>query len=158
MADLFIRKKVDTELLTSRPDLKDREYTFDNGNNDLQLGPNGDLVTIEGTEKLKQDLSKMLLTVRGSNIVFTTYGSELYTFIGQKSNFEYWQAQIRDAVIDGVALVQYLNKDNPNLDEQIQTFDFIEILQSEDTVSFEVRIQVTTKGNKQVGAQIRFEG
>jgi hypothetical protein len=43
-------------------------------NGDLKIGPDGDLVIVENTEKLVQDILKMVMTELGANVRFPWYG------------------------------------------------------------------------------------
>ena len=46
-------------------------------NGDFLVSPNGEVQTVESLEKLKQDVTKILLTELGSNVYHPWYGSEL---------------------------------------------------------------------------------
>jgi len=46
-------------------------------NGDISLTPDGDIITIEDSEKLKQDLLKISLTKQNSNIFHSWYGNAI---------------------------------------------------------------------------------
>lgn len=46
-------------------------------NGDFLVSPNGEVQIVESLEKLKQDVTKILLTELGSNVYHPWYGSEL---------------------------------------------------------------------------------
>lgn len=72
-------------------------------NGDLQISSTGDLQKVEDTEKLIQDILKILSIPLGGNPSFPWYGSSISTsLIGNPFNFQFTSsltsAQIRDAL------------------------------------------------------------
>jgi phage baseplate assembly protein W len=69
--------------------------------NDLQLSEIGDIVTVEGNDYARQQVEKIILTLRGDNQFEPDYGSSLNASIGQKfttSIFYKIQQTVQDAV------------------------------------------------------------
>lgn len=131
------------------PQLGSSTEYFGEQSNDLQFNHINDLDTVEGLNKLKQDINKILMTARGSNIFFELYGSDLQTMIGNKVKFDVISAKIRDEVIGALQVLQFVNIENPNLDEQLDMLQFLEIEQIE-MGKFEVKISVTTISGKSI--------
>ena len=106
------------------------QYFFGNGTNDLIVDSNGDFALTSGKDNLNQSMAKILVTERGANGLFTIYGTLLQDLIGQRLDLEYLRAKIQSELIDGLRIYQFINKDNPNLDEQIETLDTVRIPKS----------------------------
>ena len=104
------------------------EY-FGEQSNDIQLGPLNDFDLVTGIEKLRQDIQKVFLTVRGKNTNFALYGTELQTLVGQKVDISYMKAKVTDEIIAGLQLVQYANQTNTNPDEKIATLEYLDVSQ-----------------------------
>ena len=61
-----------------------------NSTGDLSIGEDGDLSRVENTEKLIQDILKIVITPMGSNQFYPWYGSRLSkSLIGQVFDFEF---------------------------------------------------------------------
>jgi len=149
--DFFLRTKKDpnnsfhADVMTT--------YFFGQGSNDLQVGPNRDFLLTQSADFLGQAMAKILVTERGTNPLFEIYGSLLQDLIGQKLDIEYLRAKIKNELIDGLRIYQFINKDNPNLDEQIDTLDSIKISLI-NNYSLRVEFTVITKTGRRVGAII----
>jgi hypothetical protein len=116
------------------------EY-FGEETNDLQLNSINDLDIVSGLTKLKQDINKILLTERGENTLFPLYGTELQSMVGGKVNPDTIKAKIKDEIIGGLQTLQFINRDNPNLDEQPEILELLDI-QSNKRVSTGVTVQL----------------
>lgn len=126
---------------------------FGDRSNDLQLSTRNDFDTVTGITKLRQDINKILLTVRGTNTNFTLYGTALQDLVGNKVNFQVIQAKVRDEVIGALQVLQFVNKENPNPDERP---DILEILEVNLLSSNEVQVQlsVITVSGKRISSNI----
>jgi phage baseplate assembly protein W len=69
--------------------------------NDVALGPTGDIITVEGNDYARQQVEKIILTLRGNNQFQPDYGSALSGSIGQKFTtaiFFKIQQTVQDAI------------------------------------------------------------
>jgi len=151
--DFFLRTKKDPN--NSFQGSKE-SYFFGNGTNDLQVDVNGDFALTQGTSNLSQAMAKILVTGRGTNSLFSIYGSLLQDLIGQRLDLEYLRAKVKSELIDALRIYQFINKDNPSLDEQIDTLDVVRISQENDS-TIKLDFTVTTKSGKRVGAVVQIE-
>jgi len=80
-------------------------------NGDLAIGSNSDLDTVQDTDKLIQDILKMLLTPVGSNLFFPWYGSLLSaSVIGSPLDQEFIYNTARSQIEDSLRILQNLQK------------------------------------------------
>lgn len=151
--DFFLRTKKDqnNEFHQGKPDL-----FWGQGENDLMVDA-GDFALISGVENLNQSVAKILVTERGNNIFFTEYGSLLQSFIGQNFDVDYLRAKIKTDVIDTLRIYQFINKDNSNLDEQIELLRSLKISQIF-VGGLEVSFQLLTRSGKTAGGLVQVEG
>jgi phage baseplate assembly protein W len=75
--------------------------------NDLIVS-NHDFLLISGTQKIQQDLIKMLRTVQGSHILYPPYGSNLADIIGTRMSSSS-NSTIKQEIIYAVTWVQQMN-------------------------------------------------
>ena len=108
-----------------------------------------DLEKLTGLVKLKQDINKILLTVIGNNIGNELYGTELQTYVGNKINLDYTKAKIKDDVIGALQVLQFINKENDNLDEIPDILQFLGITELNSN-EFQIQLSVTTASGKNV--------
>lgn len=69
---------------------------------------NHDFLLISGNEKIMQDLTKMLRTVKGSHILYPPYGSDIANVIGTKKSSQL-TSSIKQEIIYAVQWVQSMN-------------------------------------------------
>jgi len=81
--------------------------TFFGINNDVVIS-NHDIVLVDSTEKISQDLIKILSTVRGSHPLFISYGSALGNIINQR-NTEKFRSDLKREIIYAVEWIQKMN-------------------------------------------------
>lgn len=150
MFDLFLRT-----LNTGIPPIgfagNTQQYVLMEGTNDLQIGATNDLYVIDGTTRLEQDIVKILITQRGTNSELPLYGTNLQSFIGQKLELAFLQGQIVSEVTDAMYILQALNSTNPDLDQQIQLLQSIQVNFVSST-EIGIQLVVVTMSQKQVGA------
>jgi len=121
---------------------------FGEMSNDIQFSTVNDLEVISGLDKLRQDIQKILLTVKGQNTFFDLYGSDLQSMIGGKVT-EYVRAKMSNETITALQVLEYINRENPNLDERPEVLESLEIQQV--TIDqFEIRLSVITASQKSV--------
>jgi len=150
--DLFLRTKKDLNnpLQEGLP-----AYFFGQGTNDLIIGPNKDFQVTSNTDNLVQSMTKILVTKSGANVLFKIYGTLLQSLVGQRLDLEYLRAKVANELINGLRIYQFINKDNSNLDEQIDTLDTIRITQ-DSSYSIKVQFTVITKSGKRIGTTIQL--
>ena len=79
--------------------LSTADFRFYGDNNDISFDSVlHDIVPIQGTPRIKQDVSKDLLTESGADISDLDYGSGLYTFLFQSA----YDSQVRKNMADNV--------------------------------------------------------
>lgn len=127
----------------------DPNYYFGEQSNDLQFNMVNDLDTVEGIEKLKQDINKILLTERGTNTNFPLYGTALQTLIGNKVNFQVLKAKVHDEVVSALQVLQFINVNNPNPDEKPDTLEFLSIEQPS-VSEIDITLNVITESGKRL--------
>lgn len=124
------------------------------GENDLVVDSNGDFAIASGVTNLAQQMAKIIVTERGANSLFPSYGSQIQSFVGLNVNIDYLRAQIKTELIDTLRIYQFINKDNPILDEQIDTLKSLKIdLTSPDGIT--VSFVVVTPTGQTVGSTIK---
>jgi len=149
MADLKITTKKTLGTPSSPEQRGDPNEFFGEQTNDLQIDTLSDFASIEGIEKLKQDIKKILLTERGENDLFPLYGTNLQTLIGGKINFENIRARIKTEIVEALQVLQFINRENPNEDEQPDILESIRVEQIDPT-SFDIQLSVKTVSGKSV--------
>lgn len=78
---------------------------------DLAIGLNGDVQKIENTDKLKQDMLKMVLTPLGGNPFFTFYGSSVSrSLIGSSLNYTFFSNLASDQIKSSLETLMKLQK------------------------------------------------
>ena len=127
------------------------------GENDLIVDTNGDFATVEGIDNLRQSMAKILVTEKGNNIFTTIYGSDLQSLIGLNIDIDFLRGKVKMEIIDALRIYQFINKDNDNLDEQIETLNSFRIDLARKG-GLDVSLTVTTRDETTTGSLIRIEG
>jgi phage baseplate assembly protein W len=128
-------------------------FYFGDGTNDLQVDTNGDFSLIQGPANLDQGMAKILSTEQGANQFFDLYGSLLWGLIGTTTDLQTLNASVQGTVIDALTIYQFINQSNPNLDEQINTLESMNI--TDVSVNYiEVDLTVITMSGLRVGTTI----
>lgn len=151
--DLFLRtiKDNNNEFHLGKPDL-----FWGQGENDLVVDTNRDFAVTSGIDNLNQSIAKILVTERGANAFASMYGSTLHDLIGVNLDIDFLRARIKTDLIDTLRIYQFINKSNPNLDEQIDTLQAVKINQILDGI--EVSLRVITRSGKISGSLVHIEG
>lgn len=151
--DLFLRtvKDNNNEFHAGKPDL-----FWGQGENDLVVDSNRDFALTSGVDNLNQSMAKILVTERGANIFAAMYGSTLNSLIGVNLDIDFLRARIKTDLIDTLRIYQFINKSNPNLDEQIDTLQAVKINQVGDGI--DVSLRVITRSGKITGSLVQIEG
>jgi len=127
---------------------------FGEETNDIQLNTVNDFELIEGVEKLKQDVNKSLLTGIGENANFDQYGSNLQSLIGSKFTAEFLKAKIEEEIVRSLEALNFLNRENPNLDEIADELESLEMNEIASGTGFEVILSIITESGKVVTTSV----
>lgn len=155
MADIRLTTRRELGVEPPSPIPGNPDVWFGEQTNDLQFNNLKDFETISGIEKLKQDINKILLTEQGKNTNFPLYGTNLQVLIGQKFNFEYLKAKIRDEVVGALQVLQYLNQDNPDLDEKPEILQTLQVTQ-QGSDGLLIQLSVITESGKSIATSVVF--
>jgi hypothetical protein len=80
-------------------------------NGDLVIGTNGDLAKVQDTEKLIQDILKLLMTELGSNPFFPWYGTTLSaTMVGSPLEISFLASIAENQIRSGLETIQNLQR------------------------------------------------
>jgi len=113
----------------------------------------GQLVTVEGTDKLAQDIVKIIITPAGSNVFYPWYGSILSKVsIGSSADFtfinSFAESQIRDA-LEKLRLIQerqIASGQRVTAAEQLAAIQYIKITQNTvDPTMWIINVRVLSK-------------
>ena len=153
MSDMFLGTKNDSE--EQKEGLGSGAYVWGQGSNDIILDVSKDFKIIQGLEKLQQDINKVLLTDRFRGTLYPIYGSTIREMLGNKADLNIVKTNIKNAVVEALAVLQFLNSDNPNNDEQILVINTITVNMD---VAGEVlvNVQITTKSGKVLNTILPF--
>ena len=78
---------------------------------DLAIGADGDLRKVRGTEKVTQDVLKVLHTPLGSNPYFPRIGNSLTALnIGENLNDQFAQTRVETSVTQAIEIVQNVQR------------------------------------------------
>jgi hypothetical protein len=106
-------------------------------NGDLVIGSNGDLATVSGSNKLKQDLLKIALTTVGANPLQPWYGSLvgktlIGSFVRSDIVFTMAQAQLTNSIenLKSLQNIQVSSGQQVTPDEQIASISNISIIRN----------------------------
>ncbi len=78
---------------------------------DLAIGPDGDLLQIEDTEKLIQDILKMVITPLGSNAFYPWYGSSVSkSLVGAAFDMEFVSTVASGQLTNSMETLQRMQK------------------------------------------------
>jgi|GEM_PF-6679725 len=124
-------------------------YVIEEENNDIVLDSVFRLKTIEGVEKMKYNIIKLLLTEKGRYLGDPQYGSNLQYLIGNKLNSNLL-SKIQKEIIEALKYYNSLQRNNPNLAEQIDVLESLE-LSIDDT-----RLNITISVINKVGEKVTF--
>lgn len=98
---------------------------------DISFGPDGNPVTVTNNDKLKQEISKILLTPIGADPGDLQYGSQLRDVLGRPVDFNVTQTLVAKAVAESLKYLQSLQL----VQSTKQTFNFPEVIGSVDAIS-----------------------
>jgi endonuclease III-like uncharacterized protein len=125
---------------------------------------NGKLKTVENTEKLIQDVLKIVLTPAGSNPLQTWYGSYLSAnVIGQVLPEDISQATAKEQISNALSMLQSMQSQQTNAyqnttpEELLAGIKSIEVLRNEtDFRAYDVSIGIITKNLSYVNTSFKI--
>lgn len=117
---------------------------------DINFGPDGNPIQVVDNAKLAQDIGKIMLTLKGSDLGSVEYGSKLQGVLGQPYDYNVLQGMVAKSVSEALLFLQSLQL----VQGTKQTLTFNEVIGSIDAVSVtqpsfnrvEVQIAVTSVG------------
>lgn len=90
---------------------------------DLAIGSDGDFERVEGTEKLVQDILKILITRLGSNLFYPWYGSLIsQTLIGQVLDTDLTNAAATNQIQNALESLQRIQQEQ-SLRQRVSPFE-----------------------------------
>jgi phage baseplate assembly protein W len=121
---------------------------------DLQFDKNGQLILVSNSEKLRQNIGKILLTEQGKSDVAPEYGSTLPTFPGTPISPDPGFAIMKQTILDalGFYITQYLDSTNP--DEKIETIETLSVKLDDTNSVIHIVLVITTESTKQISIEI----
>lgn len=121
-------------------------------NGDLVIGTNGDLDKVENTEKLVQDILKMLMTEVGSNEFYPWYGSLISSsMIGSTYDYEFISSVAENQIRSSLEILQNLQREQSlkqivTPSELFAAIKSVNVIRNEiDPTFFSVLLTVLTK-------------
>lgn len=94
---------------------------------DIHFDANGELVLVSDVDKLTQNIGKILLTDQGANLIDSTYGSVLQSFVGQNYSSGITYSLIRQTILDAMGYIVNQYSDSTNFNEQIGTVETLAV-------------------------------
>ncbi len=123
---------------------------------DLTLDQDGDLEKVEESDKLVQDILKILMTPIGANVFFTWYGSPLSeTAVGQVLDRTFVNSVVTQIIRSNLETLQKLQKQQSMGGQRVSANELLAAIQTininrntVDPTYWSIFIQVLTKGLK----------
>lgn len=121
-------------------------------NGDIAIGNDGDFKKIEGTEKLIQDILKILITRLGSNVFYPWYGSLIsQSLVGQAFDAEMMKAFSSNQIQNSLEQLQRLQQ-KQSLEQRVTSFELLAAIRKvvvernrTDPRFFTVAVEVATR-------------
>jgi phage baseplate assembly protein W len=131
-------------------------------NGDLAIGTNGDLSQVQDTEKLVQDILKMLMTPLGGNVFFPWYGSQLTdSAIGQVLDHTMTVSIVQQTIRSNLETLQKLQRQQTASGQPLSPNELLAVIESisvarnvVDPTYYQVVVKVLTKGFKSATASL----
>jgi phage baseplate assembly protein W len=130
--------------------LGSKDSTYQGTRNDLVIDPlTKDIVTISGTDYVKQKMIKVILTSVNSDVNFPTYGSELNDQIFQHISDPTVQQTILNTIITSLNYIEAQETSTQD-DEHIISIDNVELVVKPEQQTVYVQIDVTLRSGQTV--------
>jgi len=121
-------------------------------NNDISVSPNGEVDIVINTDKLIQDVIKILLTTQGTNKFYRWYGSTItQRVIGEVLGSYYTEVEIKRAIEDSLNNLMRLQQSqalyqNISSSETLAGINYIDITREDsDPRLYSIVVSVLTK-------------
>ena len=152
MSDLLLGFPNDAESI----DAGEEAFIIDS-RGDIQFDNRGQLRLVEGDEKLRQNVGKILLTQQGKSDADPLYGSTLQGVVGTATNLDTTWTLMKQTIIDALGFLVLTYGDSTNGKEKIGTIETLSVkidptakttyvvelgLTNEETTDVKVRILV----------------
>lgn len=123
-------------------------------NGDLSIGQDGDFEKIQDTDKLVQDILKILMCPVGSNVFFPWYGSNLAgTMVGDVFDEVFRKTVIEQQIRSNLETLQRLQRDQASQGQRLSPGELLAAIQEVlvnrnvvDPTFFSISVKVLTKG------------
>lgn len=131
-----------------------------NNRHDIDFTHSGDVSEVSGSEKVSQQVTKILITNLGSNRLHTDYGSGLDSFIGNNLT-QFLEFQIQQTIQSSISFLitqQRQSIQQLPLDETITRLSFLDLrIDSIDATKLLITVKVTTADQAEVQAQLTMQ-
>jgi len=109
--------------------------------NDIQFDEKNDLDLISGSARTRQNIVKILLTIRGTNKKYPHYGTYMQKIGNISNDYSQKQLLIRESIIQALKYLQIVeeSEEENELLESIQSIDFCP---SEDSREYRININI----------------
>jgi phage baseplate assembly protein W len=129
---------------------------------DLAIGTDGDLSQVQDTEKLIQDILKMLMTPLGGNVFFPWYGSQLTdSTIGQVLDHTMTVSVIQQTIRSNMETLQKMQRQQVANGEPLSPNELLAVIESIsvtrntfDPTYYQIVVKVLTRGFKSAMASL----
>lgn len=131
-------------------------------NGDIAIGSNGDFAIVEDTEKLIQDILKLLMCRIGSNVFFPWYGSNISgSMVGQVLDETFRSEITRQQINSSLETLQKLQRQQAADGQKVTPGELLAAIQgisvernSLDPTFYTIDVNVLTKGFKTLSATL----
>jgi hypothetical protein len=132
-------------------------------NGDFVIGNNGDVDTVSNSEKLIQDILKILMTQSGTNKFHLWYGSLLSSnMVGQSFDKVFVSSFIENQIISSLNILQKLQKEQYGKGQKVTPNELLGAIRnvsvirdSIDPTKFNISVNVVTKGFLSTSANLQ---
>jgi hypothetical protein len=135
------------------PKCKGDKRTFD-----ISYDSASRLKTIEGHEKIKQQLLKVLMTLQGTNLFDSDYGAGLPNLVGEKVD-QYLAARVQFTIMDAINHLMRLQNENSLPDEErIVSISNIDVVSDKyDPRNLIIKVTVLSGDYKEIDSSITLK-
>jgi phage baseplate assembly protein W len=117
--------------------------------NDSEIGPDGDLVTVEGADRVKQDIAKILLTENGL-MPYPNYGTSLPTLPGNSQFSSDLLNNVSSEVISAIHYLVFIEESQVPA-EQIDSLSSLDVSYANSAVNIVMTVTTKDKASIDVG-------
>jgi len=118
------------------------DLTYYGDSNDISFDPTlGDIVPIQSTNRARQDVTKILLTESGANLLYPAYGTAVYSFVFKPWTDSSARQNLADSITQGIRFL-VANDVSPDPTETISQLSSVRLALPQDTRYINVNIQL----------------